>query len=256
MRKYTITCLLLVLMQAAYAQDVATTSAVNSSVENTTANSGQSTNPKDWGLTQAEWTRYQQLMQGASGRWYAQLTPAGVLGVNAQTPDELKYFAELIAREQHDKLAHELAFDRAIHEAALRLYQDEPVIKPFDLSPFNPQKAANHKAVTTLQSGDHLVLFVDPNNGIDFTALPRLLAAVKSNSGVVLDIYCTNKADDSVIREWAKINSIPTNLVSKGRITLNQNGGKLQHAAGQAQLPYVLLVRNGESQPISLWSFS
>ncbi len=92
-------------------------------------------------------------MQGKYGRWYPQLSPAEVLGMNAQTPQEQKHFAEIAAKQEHDKLARELAFDNAFHQAMGRLYASEPVIKPFDMSAYNVIPA---KLVPTkVGSGNH-----------------------------------------------------------------------------------------------------
>lgn len=93
---------------------------------------------RDWGLSEAEWANYHQWMQGQDAQWYRQLSPAAVLGLHAQTEEEQRHFAELVARQEHDKVARELAFNHAVYLALRRLYADEPVIQPFDKTPFNP----------------------------------------------------------------------------------------------------------------------
>ena len=52
--------------------------------------------------------------------------------------DEEKHFAEVYAEQEHQKVAHELAFNQAAFQAMRRLYPDEKMIKPFDTTPFNP----------------------------------------------------------------------------------------------------------------------
>ena len=255
MRNYFLTLPLLFLMLNSYA-DIDNTRIASTEEQNTTINSTTAGNPQDWGLTTDEWTRYQQLMQGPNGHWYPNLTPPAVLGLNAQTNQDQQHFADIVAREEHDKLARELAFDNAVHQAVLRLYSNEPVIRSFNLSPFNPIKTSNSQNTVALQAGDHLTLFVDPIKGLDFMALPKLLTDVKSNAGVILDIFCVGNVDDSTIRRWAKLNNIPMELVSQGRITLNQDNGRLKKTVGIAMLPYAVLVRNGVSKPVSLWSLS
>ena len=96
-----------------------------------------------WGLTSAEWLRYQTLMKGRDGLWYAKLTPPAVLGLNANTSPELQYFARKVAREEHDKLARELAFNQAVYQAMRELYPNEPLITPFDLSFYNLVHSSN-----------------------------------------------------------------------------------------------------------------
>ena len=95
---------------------------------------------KSWGLTQNEWQKYQVLMQGKDGHWYPQLSPPEILGLEAQTLQVQQHFAKIVAQQEHDKVARELAFDHSVHTALLQLYPSEPLINPFDFSPFNPVK--------------------------------------------------------------------------------------------------------------------
>lgn len=236
----------------AYGQDITTTQESSTITQNTIPNSTIVGTPQDWGLKQEEWSQYQKLMQGPNGHWYPYLTPPEVLGLNATTPQEQKHYAEIVAKEEHDKLARELAFNNAVHEALLRIYPNEQIIRPFNLSPYNPVQATKRNDQTALQAGDHIGLFVDPTQGLDFSTLPRLLATVKGNQGVTLDIYCVGKVDDNAIRGWAKLNAIPMDLVLQKQITLNHDKGKLQRTVGNVPLPYVILVRNGESRSLSL----
>jgi len=105
----------------------------NIEIDNTLLNKS-----KEWNLTPEEYLRYQNLMKGKSGLWYQQLTPASVLGLNADNLQDQKHFAEVVAKEEHDRLANELKFDLAIHQALLRLYPDERIINSFDMSAYNP----------------------------------------------------------------------------------------------------------------------
>jgi len=256
---HKIICLmtLIISMQVAYAQDVQNTTVLNTATQTSTVNSTIIGTAQDWGLTSAEWAHYLKLMQGVNGHWYPQLSPPAVLGLNAENAQEKKHFAELVAREEHDKLAREIEFDSAVHDALLRLYPDEPIIKPFDLSPFNPVHTADKaKNSHALQSGDHLVLFTEPGKSLDLLVMPRLINLIQKNSGVTLDVYCVGNGDDNAIRSWAKSNHIPMDLVAQGRITLNHDNGKLQQTAGDVQLPYLVLARNGQSQAVSIWSLS
>ncbi len=120
---------------------------INTAPNNTKVNNTASTQAHDWGISLDEWVQYQKLMQGKDARWYPKLSPADVLGLNAQTPQEQQHFAEIAAKQEHDKLARELAFDNAFHQAMGRLYASEPVIRPFDMSAYNviPVKAGNQK---------------------------------------------------------------------------------------------------------------
>lgn len=253
MRNYLIVLTSVFLIMSSSYADVVSSPVLNTTEQNSLVNNTILGNPQDWNLTQEEWNHYRQLMQGPNGHWYPNLTPPEVLGLNAQTPAEQRHFAEIVAKEEHDKLLRELVFNNAVHQAALRLYAKEPIIRSFNTTPFNPIKTSYRNTVS-LQRGDHLTLFIDPIKGLDFMALPKLLAAIKNTNNVELDIFCVGNVDDNSIRHWAKLNNIPTDLVSQGRITLNQDNGRLQKTAGNAVLPYVLLVRQGESKPLTIWS--
>ncbi len=131
---------LLFIINTAFADNIVNTAPNNTQVNNTANSQAQ-----DWGISLDEWAQYQKLMQGKNGHWYPQLTPPEVLGLNAQTPQEQQHFAEIAAKQEHDKLAGELAFDHAFHQAMGKLYASEPVIKPFDMSAYNPISLTNKK---------------------------------------------------------------------------------------------------------------
>ncbi len=122
------------------ASEVGNTQEVSSVIRNTTADSSTIGTAQDWDLSAKEWTYYQQLMQGPNGRWYPQLSPAAVLGLNAVTEEEREHFAEIVAKEEHDKVARELIFNHRVYLAMRKLYPAEPVIQPFDKTLFNPNR--------------------------------------------------------------------------------------------------------------------
>ena len=242
----------LILTNFALADDVNNSHELSTAVQNTTITNSQIGTSQDWGLSNDEWNQYMKLMQGVNGFWYPHLTPPEVLGLNAQNFTDEQHFAQIVAKEEHDKLARELTFDSAVHSAFVNLYTNEPVIKPFNLSPFNPVNGDKQNSNVTLQAGDHIALFIDTTKGIDLLAVPKLLAFIKLNTDIVLDIYCMGNVDDGQLRQWASFNQIPVGFVSTGRITLNHDYGKLQKLGLQAQLPYVVLIRNGNSQEIDI----
>ncbi len=129
--------LLLVSTTLFAANDVVNTVTMNSVSQNTVETSSRDQGLV-WGLTESEWAYYQSLMQGVNGHYYMHLTPPEVLGINAKTPQDIKYFAELAAKQEHDKIEKELRFNAAFYAAAQRLYANEPMIKPFDLTPYTP----------------------------------------------------------------------------------------------------------------------
>lgn len=119
--------------------DVINTSTLNTTVQDTQSNSTQVGNAKDWELTDKEWNEYLHLMQRNSQFYYKKLSPPEILGIYASNPEELRHYAEISAKLEHDKLERELRFNVAFHEAANRLYASEPIIRPFDITPFTPK---------------------------------------------------------------------------------------------------------------------
>lgn len=109
----------------------------NSISQNTLTQASTINQASIWGLNEAEWKRYTILMQGPSGKYYPNLTPLEVLGINAENPEDLKHFSELTASQEHAKIERELRFNAAFQSAAQRLYSHEPVIRPFDYSPYS-----------------------------------------------------------------------------------------------------------------------
>lgn len=135
MKKILLILVLSVFVCTAFSDDVINTAVQNTVTRNTEIAREQA---KEWGLTENEWKQYMQLMQGPSGHYYEKLTPAEVLGINADNMEDMRKYAEISAKQEHDKLERELKFNAAFHEAAAKLYAEEPLIRPFDLTPYTP----------------------------------------------------------------------------------------------------------------------
>ena len=132
------TLLLSLPIYASNTNDVSNTVTKNTITQNTATGISQIEIAREWNLTELEWNQYLKFMQGASGRYYQKLSPPEVLGIQAETNEELTHFAEVAAKLEHDKLERELRFNLAFHQAASKLYSEEPLIKPFDYAPFTP----------------------------------------------------------------------------------------------------------------------
>ncbi len=235
---------------SAWANDVVNTQEQSTTTATTQDKTVINGTAQDWQLSDAEWQHYLQLMHGADGLWYAHLSPPSVLGMRADTVEERQHFAQIVAKQEHDKVARELAFNHSVWLAMRELYPDELMIKDFDKTPFNPGKAKN--TTVSLQAGDRLALFENTTRA-DVAVLPKLLGLLQTNPGVNLDIYCIGNVNDNVIRQWAGTHQIPTPLVESGRITLNLDKGHLAKIVTNPQLPYLVLIRQGQAKPVSVW---
>jgi hypothetical protein len=98
------------------ANDVKNTQTLNTVSQNSVISTTHIGTAKDWDLTDTEWTQYLSFMQGFSGHYYKQLSPPEVLGINASTAEELRHYAEVSAKLEHDKLERELRFNAAFHD--------------------------------------------------------------------------------------------------------------------------------------------
>lgn len=66
-----------------------------------------------WGLTEQEWTRFEQIQAGPRGFWSPNLDPLTALGVEAQTNQERQRYAELQVALEAKRAERELAYQNA-----------------------------------------------------------------------------------------------------------------------------------------------
>ena len=193
-----------------------------------------------WDLSETEWRRYQQLMQGIRGSISpSTISPIEVLGIHARDEAERQQYAEAWARAMREDVERILSFQLAYDAAINRLYPNEPLI---DINRL-PGKSTETSA---LQSTDRLLFFARPTCPACDLLADKLLQRIDEVSGI--DIYLTELApgDDSAVREWASSHRIEPEWVRSRRVTLNHDGGALKKLTnGQGEVPY-LLRRRGE----------
>ncbi|OJN86780.1 integrating conjugative element protein [Escherichia coli] len=144
------------------------------------------------------------------------------MGVEADTDHERQRFAELLVRQEYQRLEKELAFQRAYDAAWQRLY---PGLTPLK---------------TTSASTTRVSLFVKDDCPPCDSLLRTLLAQQRP-----LDIWLVNsEGDDNRVRRWAMAHGIDAKLVSEHSITLNHDAGRW-FLLGQSKIP-VALERKGE----------
>jgi len=193
-----------------------------------------------WDLSETEWRRYKQLMQGIRGSISpSTISPIEVLGIHARDEAERQRYAEVWVRAMREDVDRILAFQRAYDTAGKRLYPNEPLI---DINRL-PGKV---KDTSMLQSTDRLLFFARPECPACDMLMGKLLKRIDEVSGI--DIYLTDIApgDDAAVRNWASSHQIDPEWVRSRRITLNHDGGALDNlTSGQGEVPYVLR-RRGE----------
>ncbi|MCB1764307.1 MAG: TIGR03759 family integrating conjugative element protein [Gammaproteobacteria bacterium] len=192
-------------------------------------------------MSESEWRRYQQLMQGIRGSISpSTISPIEVLGIHARDEVERQRYAEAWAHAMREDVDRILSFQLAYDAAVNRLYPNEPLI---DINRL-PVKSEETSA---LQSTDRLLFFARPVCPVCDLLIDKLLHRIDEVSGI--DIYLTELApgDDAAVRDWASSHRIEPEWVRSRRVTLNHDGGALDSLTnGQGKVPYILR-RRGEN---------
>lgn len=184
---------------------------------------------QQWGLSETEWNKYQALMKGARGILSPGLDPLTALGVESDNPAERRRLAELWVKHEFARAERELAFQREINAAWLRLYPETLAVN-----------LGSNTAGIAHNTQGRLALFVKENcTRCD----ARLTAVIADNRPVDIYLVGSGETDDS-IRAWAIKHNIPVEKVRSRQITLNHDRG-LWLRYGQGQMPVIL--QQGES---------
>lgn len=188
----------------------------------------------EWGLTEQDWTRYEELKNGPQGIWSPNLDPLTMLGIEARTENERNRYAELLARKEFERNEKILAFQLAYDQAFTRLY---PNILPFRVDEYSKTDVSpvNNRIIYFTRS--------DCGKKCD-DDLKKVLAYAGSNP---IDIYLVDsRQSDEKIRQWAMEHNIDVEKVRSRQITLNHDKGMwLKNANGK--MPSAFRI-NGEGQ--------
>lgn len=184
---------------------------------------GSQQQAQQWGLSDSDWSRYQTLMKGERGIMSPGLDPLTALGVETDNSAERRRLAELWVRHEYQRSEKELAFQREINAAWLRLYPETLAVN-----------MGSNAAGIAHDTQGRLALFVKDN----CSRCDARLAAVLADDRPV-DIYLVGGNSDEAIRTWAIRHNIPVEKVRNRQITLNHDGG-LWLRYGQGQMPVIL----------------
>lgn len=209
----------------------------------TTSSHNKATHSKAqlWSLTDAEWTRYETLLEGIRGSVSpATLSPIEVLGIHARDDQERNRFAERWALMMRDDAERILAFQHAYDAAQRLLFPNQPLIDR-SLLPAPKEKSDQ------LQPTDRVLFFTEVGCAACDAVFDRLLAKRERIAGI--DVYLVNGAnnDQGVVREWAHARKIDPADVRSRTITLNLDAGILERMSDSPrQLPQ-LIRRRGDA---------
>jgi len=199
-----------------------------------------------WGLTETEWHRYKQLMQGIrSSISPSTISPIEVLGIHARDSEERRRYAEQWAQAMYEDVSRILAFQHAYDEAGKQLYPNQQLI---DITRLPVQS----ESTNALQLDDRVLFFTRLNCPACDVLLNRLLKRIDKIAGIDIYLAGTQLGDDQTIRDWAADNMIKPEWVRTRRITLNHEAGALEKLThGKSDLPYLMRRRGDELSVLS-----
>jgi integrating conjugative element protein (TIGR03759 family) len=186
-----------------------------------------------WGLTEQEWSRFEEIQRGPRGYWSPNLDPLTTLGVEARDDNERQRYAELQVRLEAQRAERELAYQRAYDDAWQRVYQG--------LLPIQGATTPQHSPVAS-----RLQLFVKPDCP---PCLQRIRELQARNAD--FDLYLVDsQLDDGLLRDWARQVGIQPARVQRQQITLNHDRGQWQRLGNDTQLPASFQQQEGQWQRI------
>jgi integrating conjugative element protein (TIGR03759 family) len=196
---------------------------------------------RTWNLSEMEWQRYRQLMQGIRGSISPEtISPIEVLGIHARDAAERQRFAERWAQTMHEDAERILAFQHAYDAAIRRLYPNEPLIDSSRL----PEPS---EKTDSLEPGDRVLFFTRAVCPACDALFGRLIQKIDAIAGIDVYLMGEGNANDQAVREWARQQGIEPNWVRTRRVTLNHDAGALTKLTdGEGQVPY-LMRRRGEA---------
>ncbi|PTT12176.1 MULTISPECIES: TIGR03759 family integrating conjugative element protein [unclassified Pseudomonas] len=186
-----------------------------------------------WGLTEQEWTRFEQIQAGPRGYWSPNLDPLTALGVEAENDQERQRYAEIQVALEAKRAERELAYQNAYNAAWARLF---PGLLPI-LGMTSPRPASSSVA-------PRQALFVEDNCAACNVEAKRL-----QSSGMAFDIYLVGSQDeDERVRRWALQADIDPGKVQRRQITLNHDRGRWFSLGAPRPLPVKFQQVNGQWQ--------
>jgi len=195
---------------------------------------------RSWGLSETEWHRYIQLMQGIRGSISpSTISPIEVLGIHARDQEERRRYAEMWTRAMREDVSRILVFQRAYDEAGKRLYPNEQLI---DLN----RLPGRGDKTSSLQPGDRVLFFTGPDCPACDALLGKLLKRIDAVTAIDIYIAGVKAGDDQSVRDWAAAHAIKPEWVRSRRVTLNHEAGVLERLTqGKGEIPYIL-IRQGK----------
>lgn len=215
---------------------------------------------KRFGLTQEDWSRYEEVMKGEGRYHWSHLDPVWVLALYAEGDAERQRYARLAASQEYERTRKLLLFKDAYVEAFQQMYGQEPIM---DLDGFRSRyqsrqwTASLHEKDNPVRSveplsdsgGDRMVLFISTNGCPGCDALFMELSK-RQTPGVVLDLHFIGDSESN-ITAWAKRMGIEPADIEAGHITLN-NGSAMYAKYGNPSLPAAYYFNAAKNEVLAI----
>lgn len=181
-----------------------------------------------WGLSDAEWVRYEQLKPVAKMLGQAETTPHEVLGIFARDAAERKRYAASYVQMSDVYVAGLLAFQAEAALLQADFYKDVPMLDP---------DKVNESMGVSLSQSDRIQFFTRLECPSCDVMLLKLLRQVKLY-GVKLDVFFEQATMDQVQR-YASDKRIDVGLADTGQVTLNTDGGYISRYKIKTPAAYI-----------------
>ena len=230
----TVVCLAsLLAMGAAVGNPVATQSRIQDT-QSAPLGRSDSEQATSWGLTEQEWTRFEQIQAGPRSFWSPNLDPLTALGVEAQTDQERQRYAELQVALEAKRAERELAYQNAYTAAWAKLFPG--------LQPIQGAASPGSSSVVPRQA-----LFVEDHCPACTAEAQRL-----QSGDTAFDIYLVgSQGEDKRVRSWARQADIDPAKVQRRQITLNHDRGRWFNLGAPGPLPATFQQVNGKWQRLN-----
>ena len=229
----TVVCLVSLLAMAVAMGNPVTTPSRNQDTQVAPLGRSHSEQAASWGLTEQEWTRFEQIQASPRGFWSPNLDPLTALGVEAQTDQERQRYAELQVALEAKRAERELAYQNAYTAAWTKLFPGLLPIQGMASPPPTSSVAAPRQA-----------LFVEDHCSACTAEAQRL-----QSSNTAFDLYLVgSQGEDERVRSWARQADIDPAKVQRRQITLNHDRGRWFRLGASGPLPATFQQVNGQWQ--------
>ena len=229
----TVVCLASLLAMGAAMGNPVTTQSRTQDTQSAPLGRSDSEQAASWGLTEQEWTRFEQIQAGPRGFWSPNLDPLTALGVEAETDQARQRYAQLQVALEAKRAERELAYQNAYTAAWAKLF---PGLLPIQgmASP-----SPTNSAVAPRQA-----LFVEDHCPACTAEAQRL-----QSSDTAFDIYLVgSQGEDERVRSWARQAVVDPTKVQRRQITLNHDRGRWFSLGAPGPLPATFQEVNGQWQ--------